>query len=211
VSVVPSDIAHEQAPAGFWTRYVALFLDSVWLWPVTFVASLAYEAGRWQAIAGAAALIVLVPVYRVVFHATRGATLGKISRGLKVVRTDGSPVGWTRALRRESVGLVLALAVFTGEVWAIVHVDVGRHARFGPGWSSGWMADYQPWWAMPALVACLVWLLLDALFLVCSKERRAAHDLIGGTVVVREAVAEQALAADVPTAFERLKSGAARR
>ena len=55
--------------------------------------------------------IVLALVYLVPSTALTGQTLGKRFRKLKVVRVDGSPVGWSASFVRFALPVVLAVAV----------------------------------------------------------------------------------------------------
>ncbi|HVA59903.1 MAG TPA: RDD family protein [Mycobacteriales bacterium] len=52
-------------------------------------------------------------LYEWLFIAVRGATLGKMALGIRVVQVDGSVPGWARSLRRMAVPLAGAVIQFT--------------------------------------------------------------------------------------------------
>ena len=52
-------------------------------------------------------LDLLLPIaYYIVMEATLGATLGKMALGLRVVKTDGSPIGWSESIIRNLLRIV---------------------------------------------------------------------------------------------------------
>jgi uncharacterized RDD family membrane protein YckC len=105
--------------AGFWIRFVARFLDSVILSIVIsiFIIPLALIFGvsmptagsdpsvllpmilHFEAIAAPIAILITM-IYEVYFLSSRGATIGKMALGLKVIRADGGPISGGRAVGR---------------------------------------------------------------------------------------------------------------
>jgi uncharacterized RDD family membrane protein YckC len=55
--------------------------------------------------------LVLALAYLVPMTARKGYTLGMRGRRIRVVRVDGSPVGWYAALTRFALPILLALAI----------------------------------------------------------------------------------------------------
>jgi uncharacterized RDD family membrane protein YckC len=51
------------------------------------------------------------------FHATWGQTIGKMIFGLRVVRTDGQPLSFPRALARALGYILSAIPFFLGFLW----------------------------------------------------------------------------------------------
>jgi len=49
---------------------------------------------------------LLTLAYFIVLEATQGATLGKMALGLRVVKTDGSPITWTDSLIRNLLRII---------------------------------------------------------------------------------------------------------
>ena len=112
--------AAEAAKAGFWIRVVASLLDMLALGLLeSFLGSLLIRAsglepgfhspeGRMIMLTVASFGLVLGYAYRVFFIGYCGQTPGKMAVRIKVIRTDGTEVGYVRALLREVVGKFLS-------------------------------------------------------------------------------------------------------
>ena len=61
--------------------------------------------------------IVVSIVYWLGFWVWRGQTPGKMAVGIKVIRTDSSPVKWQCAVRRCLGYVVSAITLFIGFIW----------------------------------------------------------------------------------------------
>ena len=64
--------------------------------------------------------LLLYVAYDVVFRVLAGQTLAMRFLGLRVVRTDGSRLGWGRAIIREIGYLISAIFLFLGFLWILV-------------------------------------------------------------------------------------------
>lgn len=123
--------------AGFWVRFLAKFLDGLLLWipnaAISFGLSAVFfgqflyspqmnqfDLGKWLAYQGTALLCsTLVNVAFQWFFLTRhGATPGKMALGLKVVRSDGSPITGGRAVGRALSEQVSNLTLLIGYIMA---------------------------------------------------------------------------------------------
>jgi len=105
----------EKRYAGFWRRFVAYLLDGIILniisWILGFILSfLPYWLGGVIGIVFAISSIVYFPG----FWVWQGATPGKMMMGVKIVKTDGSPIGIGRAILRYVGYIVSAIIIFIG-------------------------------------------------------------------------------------------------
>ena len=91
---------------GFWIRLVALLIDSVVIGIAFYLLGDPSGSTILSAMVGAA--------YYIGFWTWRGQTLGKMALGLKVVRTDGSPISLGRAILRYIGYLVSTIIIFIG-------------------------------------------------------------------------------------------------
>lgn len=115
----------EGKPAGFWMRYAALGIDwQVLALPVALfgiaaaVTIPAMSAGRLPRSTVIAViltfglfLLAFIVIYSIWMHGRWGQTLGKMALGMKVVRIDGSPLGYGGAIIRW-IGSVLSGLIF---------------------------------------------------------------------------------------------------
>ena len=116
-----------------------------------------------------ALVVCLLPVgYSVFMHGRFGQTLGKFFCGVKVLTLNGSRITYEHAIRREIVPCLLL------PIWI---------------WTFGYLAIYREYppsgmflWAQQI---CLFWGVLELITMFFNEQRRAIHDFIAKTVVVR--------------------------
>jgi len=107
----PKEFALEYA--GFWIRLGAGVIDLLILG--AFVGVLAYFFPA-PAIWLTTGIFVSI-IYWLGFWVWRGQTPGKMAVGIKVIRTDSSPVRWQCAVRRCLGYVISALTLFIGFIW----------------------------------------------------------------------------------------------
>ena len=147
---------------GVRPRAGALLID---LFVLSFiqVVVLVLLQGIW--IAGCNLLIWIA--YSVHFDGRRGATVGKLFLGLRIVQTDGSSPGYRQAFIRCLVKLVPLLPLFL--------FPATRDALFQtPGPLGAGMAAFG-----------LALLLFSAVFIARHPHHQALHDRVARTVVIR--------------------------
>ena len=115
--------------AGFWIRFAAKIIDGLILFVVNLGVGLAVQGGFTAAgaaaghatAAGIAGMVMawllqmgLGLVYTVFFLGRFGATPGKMACGLLVVRADGSPISYGRAVGRHFADILSGLTLCIG-------------------------------------------------------------------------------------------------
>jgi len=128
----------DQRPAGFWRRAVALAVAlGVVLVGVCVGLLVAEPLRRYDLVAGAfrdAWLLVLPGAYFVLCHGTTGQTAGKWLVGARLVRANGAPVGYGRAIVRLLVSIPVAVLVVGFLVVAWRRDRRGWHDRLAGTW-----------------------------------------------------------------------------
>lgn len=133
--------------------------------------------------------IVILPasfIYSVYFLTLRGQTIGKKGMDLKVVRMDGGQVTRQEAMLRGMVDLTFALAIGLHGVFIAFMTLQSRAAPqgfveavqvlgAGSGQGFGQFASYLS----------LLYVIAQIICFFATPERRAIHDLIAGTRVIR--------------------------
>jgi uncharacterized RDD family membrane protein YckC len=128
--------------AGFWIRFVARIIDAILVGIVGFIVTLPLTfLGIGSAISNVnqndpSAVLASLPAmlaaggisslirlalgvaYEAYFLSTRGATLGKIALGLKVIRTDGGPISVGLAIGRYFAQIISAIILMIGYIMA---------------------------------------------------------------------------------------------
>ena len=111
--------------AGFWVRFAAKFVDGLILWVVNMGVSLALGLASQGSSArfGTALFFVtffiqtaIGAAYSGFFLGKFGATPGKMALGLKVVRPDGSPITYVRAVGRHFAEWISSMTLLIGYI-----------------------------------------------------------------------------------------------
>jgi len=164
----------------FWPRFWAGFVDALVLSPL---AALDYWFQKHLPSSGLQAAwfachAMVFPVYDIYMHGRFGQTVGKRWLRVKVIDVSGAPLTMRQAFLREAINLPFLLWSVIATVSFILHggdpTDFMTPARNGPpeGLTFGLFA-------------------LELLSTLGSSQRRALHDLVAGSVVIRVGVAER--------------------
>jgi uncharacterized RDD family membrane protein YckC len=114
----PEEYALEYA--GFWIRFGAGIIDFVILLIILYIVSYIFKAGvinvsEWSLVPIYSCIFwSLNIIYFVAFWAWRGQTPGKILTGIKIIRTDSSPITWQYSLLRYLGCIASTVILFIG-------------------------------------------------------------------------------------------------
>ena len=176
--------------AGFWKRFCAGWVDAFIIIPLALMLVWLEGFDRTLAIVITIPSSILFAMYNVYFNARFGGTLGKLAVGIRITKPDGSRIGWLEAWKRSFVDLVFAFIVLVVEVWGLIHVDAQSFTSLGWIERTQLVNTYAPKWYGIIAVAQQVWIWSEVIVLLFNKRKRAIHDFIAGTVVVKNEFAE---------------------
>ncbi|MBS0657438.1 MAG: RDD family protein [Verrucomicrobia bacterium] len=105
--------------AGFWIRFVAVVLDGIILMPISVGLAIYLLPSLMGADAGAQLLYqiaanILGLAYKIFFNGKYGATPGKMVVGIRVVRQDGSSLGFGLAAGRALAEILSGILIGIG-------------------------------------------------------------------------------------------------
>ena len=174
----------------FGARFFAAWLDSFVMWPLNSINAWIVGAGVSRVpLAGWFIFHSFVYLsYEMFCHARWGQTLGKWVFGVRVLDLSEMPLRPVQAIKRNAIALMLTAAL------VIQQLIRGRYSLEDPK-----MADVLS-------ILSTAWGGLEIVTMLTNRKRRALHDIIAGSVVVRVApmcrrkAVEQAVAADDPAA-----------
>ncbi len=171
---------------GFWIRVGAVIIDTIILIPVGVLNAFAMFWSRSFAI-GSFALGLLVTAFYWIYLVQRfGGTPGKRILSMRVAMQDGSPITMAAAIVRYAPTYVLTTI---SSVASLVGLFGVSSADFESQGILGRLQVYgasQPAWGQWVGYVLWLWLLTTAIVMLCNNRRRALHDYIAGTVVLRE-------------------------
>jgi uncharacterized RDD family membrane protein YckC len=123
--------------------------------------------------------------YNIYFWGRWGQTIGKMATHIRVAQLDGSPIGYRKAFLRHVVDF--AFAIITKISFLVALFSVSRDAFEISVWKEAnkLLYDASPYWGFWAEHASTIWVLSEMIVLLFNEKKRAIHDFIAGTVVIR--------------------------
>lgn len=171
--------------ASFGQRFAALLLDSLILLPLgALTAWLAYNYRLFQ-------LYYLIPglavtfLYNVYLVKRCGATPGKLIMGIHIVKVDGSTIAWKQAILRYAVELVFVAISSIAYCIAVLQISDAEYHSLSWVERSNRIQKLLPFWNQPTMLLQAVWVWSEPIVMLSNRSRRALHDFIAGTVVIR--------------------------
>ena len=184
--------------AGFWRRFGAGLLDMALFVPIGYLTLWVYSQSQLAPTIWLLPSIFIGVWFNVYLVRRYGGTPGKLLLGLRIVRLDGTPVGYKEAVLRHlpiliSGALISMALVFAS--WKLAEIEymglalMPRHKR---------LEQLAPSWYWQILAVEQIWFWSEFLVMMTNAKRRALHDFIAGTVVILKGTAQKALASDAP-------------
>jgi uncharacterized RDD family membrane protein YckC len=173
----------------FWPRFWAGFVDGLVFLPVTAVNLVAFRDGVpvWLRVVWYLASSFAFIAYVVWMHGRYGQTLGKMATHVRVLDVSESKLSGRQAFMREIVPIVLTAIV-------VVHDLPSVLSGADPSHPSMPLSDPRavpmpvprfPIFYWIAFAASFGWFAAELLTMLTNDKRRAVHDFIASSVVVR--------------------------
>ena len=160
----------------FSPRVCAGFLDGLIFWPIGWLCSFTYSHS------GPVPLKILVYivsssvflVYSIWMHGKFGQTLGKMACKVIVLDVSEQPLSLRQAVLRDILGVVLLPVGLAIDIPRIIHgVDIYTPANLTV---TDWVMTYSTFG----------WFVIEVVTMLTNNKRRALHDFIAGSVVIRK-------------------------
>jgi len=195
--ILPIDLpgATERIYAGFWRRLGAFLIDFIIIIPVAFFVIDVNKLNRLNFIYTYSFSYSVYLFYNFYLVHRYEGTPGKRLTKIKIRKQNGERIQWRQVILREIVAFVLSSLTTVAYIIATVRMS---DAEFGSLTNFERMAridELYPVWQKPAYWLYQLWMWGEFIVLLTNKRKRALHDFIAGTVVIKdkfEKVAEQA-------------------
>ena len=114
-----------------------------------------------------------------------GGTPGKLIVGIKIVNVAGGRAGYREAMLRYSVLFVLGILGQTAGLLGTMAMTESEY--FALDWQEKAlrMQELAPAWFNSVTLLTNIWVWSEFVVMLTNKKRRAIHDFIAGTVVIR--------------------------
>ena len=127
--------------------------------------------------------IYLVKVY--------GGTPGKLIVGIKILKLNGSDVTWREAILRESMSIGFSIFALMITINALPMIDWDYYEKLGWMEKSKYVFGLTPLWDSIYTWSSRLWIYSEFVVLLLNKQKRAIHDYIAGTVIIKTKYVEK--------------------
>jgi uncharacterized RDD family membrane protein YckC len=189
--IIPVEIEgiNDRIYSGFWSRLGANFLDGLILIPYSFLLLYIYSLNLY------AYFFLIIPSllisfwYNVYLPKRYGGTPGKLIVGLKIVKMDSSSIGWRESFLRFSVNIAFIIINIVMMVIAVFMADQETYNNLTWFDKSTYLASLTN----VTLITTLsnIWIWSEVIVLLFNKRKRAIHDFIAGTVIIKSVYLEK--------------------
>jgi len=158
----------------FWPRFWAGFIDGLVFLPVEFLLwwISGLESSGWLSFATDVLNGIASLAYTILLHWRYGKTIGKMLMRVTVLTYEAETrITFRQSFLRESPWVMLVMAA-----WILAGVALATATASTPLWI---LINILRW-------CSFVWYLVEIVTMLTNEKRRAVHDYIAGTVVVRD-------------------------
>ena len=179
------DGIHEPIYAGFWLRFGALVLDVIIMSPLIILYIFINGQSKNACYFTFVVMLLISIGYNVYLVKKIGGTPGKLATRIKIIRTDGKDIGWKEAFLRYSVDL--AFVIFIG----IITIKSNSLADDEMFKSLAWINRQEYLMSFSPIFFKIhswinnIWIYGELIVLLTNKRKRALHDFIANTVIVK--------------------------
>jgi uncharacterized RDD family membrane protein YckC len=182
---LPATPANEIVYAGFWRRFGAYWIDAAIFLPLTGVSYVLSEKTRlfyaYWFIPG----LMLGLLFHVYLVKRFGGTPGKLLLKIRIALLDGSAVTTKAAFLRYSVLFVLSALASVALISGSLAISDELYFSLGYIAKIEKIVEKAPPWYFAVNVLTQIWIWSEFVSMLLNKRRRALHDYLAGTVVVR--------------------------
>jgi len=170
---------------GFWGRFGAYWIDVLVLSPLA-IAAIWLSPYKYYYVAIGLPGFALGLVYHVYLVQRFGGTPGKLVLKQRIVKVSGEPVGYREALLRYVVLMVLSLGSSLGIALGALQIADSDYAALSSlAQRAVALQQAATGWYQIINVATQVWVWSEFVVLLTNSKRRALHDFMAGTVVIK--------------------------
>lgn len=179
------DGINESIYAGFWTRLASLLLDVLITLPYIFLVLYIHGLSK------NAYFFTFIPElifdfwFSIYLVKKYGGTPGRLIVGIKIIKLDGTDVTWREAILRHIIAFVLTIFSSILSIYALSLAD-GEYYE-----SLGWMEKQEYLIGLNPILfkfftwTCNIWVYSELFVLLFNKRKRALHDFMAFTVIVK--------------------------
>jgi uncharacterized RDD family membrane protein YckC len=164
----------------FWRRFWAGWIDALIFYPQSWINKWVWGhfSSPWALVPWFVFACLSYALYSILLHGFFGQTIGKRVMGVKVLDRAGARLSMKQAVLRDSFYVVYTMVSLAIDLPAVAS---GRNP-YDPETASLATLGLA---RILSLSATMLWSFIEVVTMLTNEKRRALHDFIAGTVVVR--------------------------
>jgi uncharacterized RDD family membrane protein YckC len=182
-----TDEVQEEIYAGFGPRLAAALLDGLLLLPVYIISRYFGTYGVTYQLSLILPYILLIIWLEVFMVKKYGGSPGKLMVNIKIIKLNGSNLGWREAMIRFSVSFFLLIFNSALTALALMAADADHYESLKWKEQHIYLTTLYPIHFLTMKISNNIWTYGELIFLLTNKKKRAIHDFMAGTVVVKTA------------------------
>ncbi len=183
---LPIRVNGDKVYAGFLRRFGSMLIDFIILLIINYSLYFFDSISFSLTILISVFSVIFFSIYTIYFHYKYGATLGKIVFGIKVTLPNGEAIRLKQAVLRSSVDIFFSILFLMATVNAMNGIDYEHYVTLAWEERNTYTLLLLPAWYIMVSSFEQVWIWSELLVLLFNKRKRAIHDFIAGTVVIKK-------------------------
>lgn len=169
---------------GFGSRFIANTLDMFVLFPVAGVTFIMLNLGKYQAVLFLVSTYLLASLYPITCIAIWGRTFGKHVLGIEVKTINGDNCSWKEGFLRSVIPFIDQIIIVSFFTLILINAP---DSFYSAEYNEKLAAYNSATVSISRLNSFImsIWLLIGFVVFLSNNKRRALHDYIAGTVVVK--------------------------
>ena len=175
----------ENIYAGFWQRLGAFLLDTIFMLPILYLTIYINSLDINYFYITFIPNFVISLWYYIYLPKKYGGTPGKLIAGIKIIKLNGQDIDWKEATLRHLILLILGLLSMINMLSIIPDVDYNVFTSLSWLKQSTYLMSLSPIFFKFYTWTSNIWIYSEFIVLLTNKRKRAIHDFIAGTVIVK--------------------------
>tara|TARA_B110000467_G_C17971381_1_gene290323 strand:- start:68 stop:601 length:534 start_codon:yes stop_codon:yes gene_type:complete len=171
--------------AGFWKRFGAYWIDVLCFVPIIAFGFWGNEQSRLFSLYNFVPGLLVAVLFHVYLVKKYGGTPGKLVLKIKITKLDGSGVTYKEAVLRYSVLFVLSFCSTLALI--LPSFKMTDTLYFSMNWQERalYASEHAPQWNIIVTILITIWVWSEFIVMLTNKKKRALHDFMAGTVVIK--------------------------
>lgn len=180
IETVPENIY-----GGFWLRLGSILIDFLIFIPLLAIMHYLHSLNKNYQIVTSLFFFFFGIWYGIYLPKKYGGTPGKLILGIKILKMNVEEIGWKESILRSLISTVMS--IFGTVVMITCVLKANNEVYMSKDWvqKGVYLTTFAPKLINIQIWANNIWMYSELIILLVNKRKRAIHDYIAGTVIVK--------------------------